>query len=84
MKDQLPMNGNADIENAEWIVTMQEDDTGSKRVTVKAMSEMGAIIEAEERFGGTAISARLKPASRVWKLSPYDDNRANRITKALG
>jgi hypothetical protein len=64
MKDQLPMNGCADIENAAWIVNMQGDDGGSRRVTVQALSEMGAIIEAEERFAGTAISARLKAATR--------------------
>lgn len=58
--EQLPDNGNADIENGTWLVNMKEDGSGSKRVTVKALSEMGAIIEAEDKFGGTAVSARLQ------------------------
>ena len=59
--EHLPDSGNADIENGEWIVNLEHDDTGSKRVTIQALNEMGAIIEAEERFGGTAISAYPKP-----------------------
>ena len=60
MTNEWSINENADIENAAWVVNMEEDSGGSKRVTVQALSEMGAIIEAEERFGGVAISARLK------------------------
>lgn len=48
-----------DVGEAVWLVTFEPNDSGSERVKVVASSEMGAIIKAEEEFGGTAISARL-------------------------
>ena len=64
--ERLPDNGNNDIIDCVWIVNMQEDHSGSKRVRVQAMSEMGALLAAEERFGGVAISAfAVRPLGRL-------------------
>jgi hypothetical protein len=84
MKDQLPMNGNADIDNQDWIVFARVEGE-LRRFTVSALSEQSACIEVEDKYGVEAISARLK-ASRPWSCTPYveDCNRVNRITKALG
>lgn len=57
---QLPDNGNNDITECEWVVNLADNAEGTKRVTVRATSEMGAIITAEERFEITAISAYPK------------------------
>jgi hypothetical protein len=56
--ERLPDNGNNDITECEWIVYLDANESGARRVVVKATSEMGAIITAEEELGVTAISAR--------------------------
>jgi hypothetical protein len=53
--ERLPDNGNADITEAVWFVTFS-DGSCLKEI---ATSEMGAIIGAEEKWGGTAVSASL-------------------------
>ena len=45
--------------DADWIVNVQPNDSGSKRVKVRAYSEQSAMLSAEERFDCVAISARL-------------------------
>lgn len=37
---------------------LDANESGARRVVVKATSEMGAIISAEEELGVTAISAK--------------------------
>lgn len=48
----LPDNGNTDITDCDWIVNMMEADNETGfLVTVRAVSEQGAILSAEEQYG---------------------------------
>jgi hypothetical protein len=58
--ERLPDNGNNDITEAVWFVTFS-DGSCVKQI---ATSEMGAIISAEEEFGGTAVAASLNYPGR--------------------
>lgn len=49
-----------DVCVCDWIVNVTDIDGEATRVTVKAVNEMGAIIEAEELYDCIAISAYPK------------------------
>ena len=47
-----------DVGECDWIVFLDANESGARRVTVKASSELGAILRAEEDLGVIGISAR--------------------------
>ena len=57
MKDQLPTNGNTDIENQPWIVFAKVEGE-TRRFRVLALSEQAACIQVEDKYGVNAISAK--------------------------
>jgi hypothetical protein len=62
MKSTAEMSFNdlaGELGNQEWIVNLAPNTNGLKRMRVMALSEQGACMEVEDRFGVTAISARL-------------------------